>query len=254
MSVIGVISMKGGVGKTTLTANLAAALAAKLGPQSVTVVDLDPQNAVHLHLGVDDSEVRGVCGASVQDQNWRKTLLSSEHGVQCLPYGAVSEAEREDFENLLLEDPHWVGDQIRAAKLGRGGVGLFDTPPGPSVYLKQVFDCADMVMMVLLADAASYATVPAMETWLQEQAEQYPQLRSVYVLNQLDRSDVLNRDVANLLYQRLEKRLTPVHVHGDEAVREALAFQEPVLVYDPHGQASHDLARLADWLIETLSA
>jgi cellulose synthase operon protein YhjQ len=253
MSVIGVISMKGGVGKTTLTANLAAAVVAKLGPQSVTVVDLDPQNATHLHLGLDDSRVPGVCGASVNGQSWRKTLLTSEQGVQCLPYGAASEAEREQFEAMLLEEPHWVGDQLRAAKLGRGAIVLIDTPPGPSVYLKQVFDCADMVLMVLLADAASYATVPAMENWLQDQLVQYPHLRSVYVLNQLDRSDVLNRDVANLLYQRLDKRLTPVHIHNDEAVREALAFQEPVLDYDPHGQASHDLARLADWLIETLS-
>jgi MinD-like ATPase involved in chromosome partitioning or flagellar assembly len=36
MSVIGVISMKGGVGKTSITANLSAALASKLGRERVT--------------------------------------------------------------------------------------------------------------------------------------------------------------------------------------------------------------------------
>lgn len=253
MSVIGVVSMKGGVGKTTLTANLAAAMASVLGPQHVTAVDLDPQNALHLHLGLDDSRVPGVCGASVRGFNWRQTLLSSQHDVQCLPYGAASETEREHFEQLLLEQPHWLGEQIRATRIPRGSIVLIDTPPGPSVYLKQVFDCADLVIMVLLPDAASYATVPAMENWLQDMASQHPRLRSVYVFNQLDRSDVLNRDVANLLYQRLENRLAPVHIHGDESVREALAFQEPVLAYAPHGQASHELARLADWLVETVS-
>jgi MinD-like ATPase involved in chromosome partitioning or flagellar assembly len=39
----------------------------------------------------------------------------------------------------------------------------------------------------------------------------------------------------------------------DESVREALAFQQPVLAYDPHGQASHDMARLADFLIDVLN-
>ena len=42
MSVIAVISMKGGVGKSTITANLATAMAAALGEHRVSVVDLDP--------------------------------------------------------------------------------------------------------------------------------------------------------------------------------------------------------------------
>jgi cellulose biosynthesis protein BcsQ len=61
MSVIGVVSMKGGVGKTSLTANLAAAMASVLGPNRVSVVDLDPQNALHLHCGVDDTNSPGEC-------------------------------------------------------------------------------------------------------------------------------------------------------------------------------------------------
>jgi cellulose synthase operon protein YhjQ len=224
-----------------------------LGPQRVTVVDLDPQDALHLHLGVENRQQVGVCRASLQGANWGSAVLTSESGVQCLPYGAVSEPEREAFERAMQTDPQWLARQLAAAQLPEDGIVLIDTPPGPTIYRQQVFECADMILLVLLADAASYATVPSMELWLQEMAATHPHVRSAYVLNQLDRSEVLNRDVANLLYQRLEKRLTPVHIHADEAVREALAFQKPVLAYDPHGQASHDLASLATWLIDTLS-
>lgn len=48
---IAVINQKGGVGKTTTTANVAAALA-RAGHR-VLVIDLDPQSHLSLHLGID---------------------------------------------------------------------------------------------------------------------------------------------------------------------------------------------------------
>lgn len=254
MSVIGIVSMKGGVGKSTVCANLAAALAFRTGPGAVLAIDLDPQDALHLHLGLDDRKVPGLCGAAIRGTSLKKTLLSSSTDVDCLPYGARSDAEREAFEQILLEQPDWLAGQLQRMRLKKDRVVLIDTPPGPSVYLQQVFRCADIVIVVLLADAASYATVPAMQNWLRGMQSEHPHLQAYYLLNQLDRTDVLNRDVANLLYQKLDQRLTPVHIHADETVREALAMQQPVLQYEPHGQASHDIARLSQWLIQTLNA
>src|SRR5262245_7371996 len=48
---IALINQKGGVGKTTTTVNLGAALA--LAGKRVVVVDLDPQANLTLYLGVD---------------------------------------------------------------------------------------------------------------------------------------------------------------------------------------------------------
>ncbi len=253
MSVIGIVSMKGGVGKTSVTANLAAAMSTKLGPGRVSVVDLDPQNALHWHFGLEDPQTEGVCRQSLRGDDWSGVALTNEFDVVCLPYGMASESDREAFETLLADEPDWIGDQIRRTGLDNDSVVLIDTPPGSSVYLKQAFACADLVLIVLLADAGSYATIPAMESWLDEMSVLYPRLRSVYVLNQVDRSDSFNRDVADLLQQHLGDRLAPIGIHCDEAVSEALAFQQPVLAYDPHGQASHDLARLAAWMIDTLN-
>lgn len=253
MSVVSVVSMKGGVGKTSVTANLATALSAKLGPNRVSVIDLDPQNALHWHFGWEDHEADGICRKSLQGVNWNKVAVGTKFDVACLPYGNASEPEREAFETLLSEQPLWIGEQIRKSGLDNDKVVLIDTPPGSSVYLKQVFACADLVLIVLLADAGSYATIPAMETWLDEMSALYPNFQSAYVLNQVDRGDAFNRDVADLLQQSLGSRLAPIGVHGDVAVSEALAFQQPVLAYDPYGQASHDFARLAAWMIATLN-
>lgn len=253
MSIIGVVSMKGGVGKTSATANLAAAIATRLGSGRVSVVDLDPQNAMHWHFGVLGTQAAGVCEQSLRGDAWSDATLATEFGVACLPYGNVSEPDREAFEMLLADEPDWIGAQLRRAKLCNDAVVLIDTPPGPSVYLKQVFACADLVLIVLLADAGSYATIPAMESWLDEMSILHPQLGCVYALNQVDRTDPLNRDVTEMLHQHLGVRLAPIRIHRDEAVGEALAFQQPVLVYDPNGQASHDFTRLATWVIDTLN-
>lgn len=253
MSIVGIVSMKGGVGKTSTAANLATAMASLLGPGRVSVVDLDPQDALHWHFGLGNASAPGVTEQSLANRDWRGIAQQTAFDVACLSYGAGDEDDREAFEALLAEQPAWIGEQIARADLDDNAIVLIDTPPGPSVYLKQVFACADLILVVLLADAGSYATIPAMESWIEDMLTVRPDLASVYVLNQVDAGQPLSRDVANLLRQHFGERIAPVGIHSDEAVGEALAFQQPVLVYDPHGQASHDLARLAAWVIDTLN-
>lgn len=253
MSIIGVISMKGGVGKTSITANLASALVGKLGVGRVCAIDLDPQNGLQWHFGLDARESDGVCEMSARPEPWRREDLHSGYGVDCLPYGVGTEKNREAFEGLLEGESEWLGSQIKRSGFGKDAVVLIDTPPGVSVYQKQVFACADLILIVVLADAGSYATIPSMETCIDEVGKRQTHLQSAYVINQVNRTKSLNRDVGDLLQRYLGDRIVPIGIHADSAVGEALAFQQPVLVYDPHGQASHDLDRLASWVIETLN-
>lgn len=251
MSVIGIISMKGGVGKTSTTANLAASMSVRLGPGRVSVIDLDPQDSLHWHFGLDAAD--GVCSLAQGGISIGAALQATAFDLACLPYGNADEAAREGFEALLAQQPDWLGRQIDSAGLSDNAVVLIDTPPGPSVYLRQVFSCADLILIVLLADMASYATIPAMESWLDTMTAHGHTPPCMYVLNQVNSGDTLSRDVTDTLREHLGARLSPVRIHRDEAVGEALAFQQPVLMYDPHGQASHDMSRLASSVIDLLN-
>ena len=65
MRTIAVVNQKGGVGKTTSVANIAAALAAK--GLKVMVIDLDPQAHLTIHLGAEPQNVKqGVYGVLTQ--------------------------------------------------------------------------------------------------------------------------------------------------------------------------------------------
>lgn len=249
MRVVAVVSMKGGVGKTTLTANLACALARVLGPMRAWTVDLDPQNAMHWHLGLNAAAAPGICTNDPSEMAWPSRLLRSETGVGCLPYGAHKESTRVAFENKLAQDPLWLKRHVQATGFPAGSFVLIDTPPGPTVYLQQACRAADAVLAVVLADAASYATMPALLAWTSEaQSGVGAPSRLWCVLNQVDLSDPLNRDVGELLKSQLGASLLPVCIHRDEAVGEALAFQKSVLEYAPQSQASLEFAQLAQWL------
>ena len=83
MRTIAVVNQKGGVGKTTSVANIAAALAAK--GLKVMVIDLDPQAHLTIHLGAEPQNVaQGVYGVLTQSTKVQDTLLKVRENLWLL--------------------------------------------------------------------------------------------------------------------------------------------------------------------------
>lgn len=252
MTVIAVISPKGGVGKTTVAVNLACALAANGRP--VRLVDLDPQNAMRLHLGADPGDVNGLVHQTLQQASWYYSEYDSAYGVSFIPYGRASEVERITFEAYLTQTPNWLRDNLAALDHEPGELIIIDTPPGPSVYVQQVLSVANLVLVVMIPDAGSYATLDSIEGLLDYYcANRSDFYGSYYVLNQFDAAAPLNRDIKNIMQNTLGERLAPHCVHRDGSLTEALAFQQPVREYAPYSQGVEDLAQLATWLEKRVS-
>ncbi|MES2927241.1 MAG: cellulose biosynthesis protein BcsQ [Pseudomonadota bacterium] len=251
MKVIAIVSAKGGVGKTTLTANLATALQRE-GVATLLVVDMDPQNALGLHFGADPRSLAGVSRASLAGEDWGSVCVQSPSGVHVLPYGVVNESDRVAFERHLDAHPNWLVQQLQGLELPEDAVVLVDTPPGPSVYMQQALSAAQVVVVVSLPDAASYAALALMQRLVHTYCTPRPDFsETLYVLNQVDGARQLSKDITRVMQDNLGERLVGV-VHEDQAVREALAYDQSVLEYDPQGQAADDLRKCARVLAQRL--
>lgn len=251
MAVVTVVSMKGGVGKTTVTTNLGAALAS-LG-EMVLAVDLDPQNALRLHYGISVEQTDGVAKSTLLRRSWHHLGYQSPTGVHVLPFGEVCAQDCLAFERYLASHPHWLRDNLNSLGVNRDAITLIDTPPGPSLYLQQAMSVADLILVVLLTDAGSYSVFPASEALLRRYGaddSDYPE--SFYVLNQVDVSRALSRDIVEVVRNDFGKRFMPYPIHCDEAIAESLANQKTVLAYDRHSQATWDFERFAKWLLARL--
>lgn len=126
MRSIAVINQKGGVGKTTSSVNLAAALAE--AGRRVCLLDLDPQAHASLHLGItavdgDASMYEVLCGDASLGQARRvinenlsvvpsnldlaaaELELAGEVGREMILRDRMQEEENADYDYLILDCP-----------------------------------------------------------------------------------------------------------------------------------------------------
>lgn len=248
MFVIAVVSAKGGVGKTTLSANLAVGIAQRGHP--TLVVDLDPQNALQWHLGgLDQNECKGISALTGTRTRLAGVTHASPYHVYFSPYGRGGEVQRQRFESVLEKQDDWLRGKLQKANLSENAIVLLDTPPGPSVYLKQAIHAADYVLAVVLADAASYSTLPEMEELISAYGPPSAQITgSAYVINQSAKRQ-LAQDVLALFHTQLGERMVPWVIPEDAEVEEALAYECPLLHYRPDNPATKKIQSVVDWLL-----
>ena len=248
------VSPKGGVGKTTLTSNLADALS--LAGYRCLAVDLDPQNSLQFHLRTSAVDANGLAAASLSRKPWHSAISAGRGALSVLPFGYLADRHRVLLESRLApprNPAQWMHNGLLQACEALGDIEfvLMDTPPGPSVYQQAAIGSADLVLIVTLADAASFITVPGIDRLLSSPA--YQPLRgeqdSYFIINRLNTARVLGRDVRKRLQQRLGERLCPVAVHFDAIAEEALAAQSTAMHYAPDSRAAHDISALAQWVL-----
>ncbi|MCX8958368.1 cellulose biosynthesis protein BcsQ [Erwinia psidii] len=238
MPLVCVCSPKGGVGKTTLAANLAWSLAR--GGSKVLAIDFDVQNALRLHFGVPIADARGFVAKSAVSPDWSQSILTTGGNIFVMPYGEVSEEQRVEFEENLAKDPNFLARGLHTVLNYPGLVIVADFPPGPGPALKAMAALADLHLVVMLADTASLSLLPKIENDRMTGGPLNHRSGSYYVLNQSDSRRNISRDVTAFMQQQLGDRLLGV-VNRDESVVEANASQQSVVDFNPVSAAAFDI-------------
>lgn len=248
MKIVAIASLKGGTGRTTVTANLASVLAHH--GRAAAAFDLDPQNALGLHFGMRPSEPVGLSWPGIDASRVHDFAARNPGRVPFLPFGAPRGEALANFERDVARDEDWLARKVKLLAPRDCDVLLLDLPAKVGPLTAQALGLADLVLVVLLADAASYATIPRTERLLEDYPPTHDRSRSVsYLLNQTDARHAVDRDVAASVHYTLPGKPLPFTIPRDEAICEALARQRPLLEEAPGSRALDAFFGLATWLL-----
>ncbi len=287
MKTIAMVSANGGVGKTTLAANLGAALIERR--LHVTGISLGPQNALGLHSKpLPESPVhtghstmsRGAGGLHAVTGGMGSEVPSRavapmpfgagahragattgsragsgmrSHGMSVIHLGESREAQRLSYERQVEANPDWLRGHLERLQLPGDGIVLIDTPSGRSPYLSQALAVADLVVVVVAADVMSFASLTAVhDLFANYRNDLKGSSACCYAINRFDSRRALHKDVVKVVRAALGSRVYPMPIHDDAAIGEALAHDTNVLTYRSTSQASEEFRRLAAWTLERL--
>jgi cellulose synthase operon protein YhjQ len=244
MPVVCFASPKGGVGKTTLAANVAGELA-RTGMR-IVALDLDPQNALRLHFGITLQDSAGFTHRLAANPDWRRCVRETPAGVSVLPYGRSQMDEDLALSVTVGGNPALILHQIDDILADAHTCLVVDTPPGPSVLLAAILPRTDLLVTVLLVDATSISLIPAIErnhTYGSGKPQQ-PRPGMGFILNQFDPRTRLGGVIADAATRHLGDGLIGT-VYRDEHVAEAVAAQRLLTNYAPASKANQDIAGIS---------
>ncbi len=247
-----VANQKGGVGKTTTTVNLAAALT-KLGKRTL-LVDLDPQGNATMGSGIDKRQLKAsiyqvlIGLADVVEA----TIVSPSGGYGVVPANrelAGAEVELVDFderETRLKDALAQVDD--------RYDLILIDCPPSLSLLTLNGFCAAHGVIIPMQCEYfALEGLADLVNTIKKVHANFNTNLKVIGLLRVMfDPRVTLSQQVSAQLQQHFGDKVFGTIIPRNVRLAEAPSYGQPGVVFDPESKGAKAYVEFGAELIERL--
>jgi len=239
LRIITVANQKGGVGKTTTTVNLAAALS--MGGLQVLVIDLDPQGNASTALGVEhldnegiyevlmgkttmESVVQKVAGFPALECISSNTSLAQAE-IELVPMVAREFRLREAIEELV---------QLRATQNIVYDYIFIDCPPSLGLLTINALTAAkEMLIPIQCEYYALEGLSQLLKTFELVKKRLNAELKlSTFVLTMFDSRTRLANDVADEIRKHYPNELINIPIPRAVRVSEAPGYSQTVMTYD----------------------
>jgi chromosome partitioning protein len=252
MTVLVVSNQKGGVGKTTTTISLAAALAER--GQRVLIVDLDPQANATSGLGISKGEPNTIYSALLKERPINESIMpTSVDGLDLVPSGPEMAGAEVELVPVMARE-----FRLRHALRGaaRYDTILVDCPPSLGLLTVNALAAGDSVIIPVQCEyyaleglAHLLETIEAVHQRLNERLEVL-----AIVLTMEDRRNRLSLQVIEEVRKHFPKLVARSRIPRTVRLAEAPSHGRPISVYDPRSKAAKAYADLARELLVRMKA
>jgi septum site-determining protein MinD len=231
--IIGIISGKGGVGKTTIVANLGAVLSKKF-KKSVVIVDCNLTTS-HLSLSLG----MYYCPITINNiLKGEKTIFDAMYdhptGMKIVPCSIhLRELEGVDITKLK--------EIIKDLK-GKVDIVLLDASPGLGREAYSAIHASEEIIFV------TNPNIPAATDIIKckEIIKEFNKNPIGIVLNMVSRKDY---ELTKKEVEMLTELPVIASISHDKNIHKSLASRMPVVMFKPRSRSSKELTKLAGWLI-----
>ena len=232
MRVVTIANEKGGVGKTTTTVNLAAALG--LAGQRVLVIDLDSQSHATQWLGAAKTRVaadRSAYAVLAGHAKLTTTLLrtNEESVALCPAHSLLAKAALELGSNV--DGLFALKDALQEA-LPIDYV-LLDCPPAKGAVVFNALIAADLVVAPVRSEALSLEGLGELQETVKRVKERYsPDLPPPMILiNDYEGRSAADRQIHEYVRQHFGRQVFTTVIGRDAPLRECFAAQASIFRY-----------------------
>ena len=239
LRIITVANQKGGVGKTTTTVNLAAALS--MGGLRLAVIDLDPQGNASTAFGVEHQENPGVYEVLMGDLTMSQAIqkVKGFPSLECVSSNtSLAQAEIELVPMVAREMR--LKDAIEELAKQRSDAGepldyiFIDCPPSLGLLTINALTAAkEMLIPIQCEYYALEGLSQLLKTFELVKKRLNASLKlSTFILTMFDSRTRLANDVADEIRKHYPNELIDIPIPRAVRVSEAPGFNQTVMTYD----------------------
>ena len=243
MNIIVVVNQKGGVGKTTTTANLAHAIA-MLG-HKVSTIDFDPQGHLTAYLGFAGQNESGVGDMILNGPEVVQNLLITDVGLQLLPSGRMLKNIEGDGRQDCMTPENFSGS-LRSLFHDQEYV-FIDCPPASGIIMDYALSAADRVLVPVAADYLALRGLSDLVVTLRNYSRRrHDSIPQTIVVTRFHGKRRLCHEVRDKLIEYFPEQILATPIRETAALAESPGFGKTVFEYKKSDHGSVDYLNLAN--------